>query len=323
MNLSVIIATVNDQDETYETVKSIRATAGDEPEIVLVDDCSGTGLAGDWRFQNQKNLKLVSNRWRCGCGPSRHIGALHASGDWLLITDSHMRFTEGWYDLAMKRLIYGWKTATGGTIYCACCLGLDDKNMDLSKPNAEYHGATFNFHGPDRQKKDKTQTLECVWLPKEQWATDNAEIPAIMGACYFITQPWFFHLDALRFLRTWGCDELMLSMKSWLAGGEVRMLDSVRIGHKYWNDKLPKSFTTPLGHVVWNKLFAAHTLFPQDMVEKLVEHIRTTEAHADVNFAHEMFRRDYYLVQQERARNQNIFSRDVRWLADKFGLKLP
>lgn len=130
MSLSIIIASLNDQEETLATIQSIRATAGDEPEIILVDDCSGTSMARDWRFRNHLNLKLVSNSLRCGCGPSRHIGALHATGDWLLITDSHMRFTDGWLD--------NWVTASRSipldkvfsTVLCATCLGLDKNHMD-------------------------------------------------------------------------------------------------------------------------------------------------------------------------------------------------
>lgn len=315
MNLSIVIATVNDQEETYETIKSIRATAGDEPEIVLVDDCSGTPLAGDWRFENWKNLQLISNRWRCGCGPSRHIGALHAKGEWLLFTDSHMRFTERWYQEWCNR-----KYKYSDTIFCACCLGLDEDNMDVTHPNAEYHGATFNFHGPDRNKKGQTQTLECVWLPKEQWPANNDTIPAIMGACYFVSRAWFLHLDALRFLRSWGGDELMLSMKSWLAGGEVRMLDTVRIGHKFPKEGTPKMFNPPVGHITWNKLYAAHTLFPHDVAERLEAELTKGK---DGAAAVELFKRDFHIVQQERARNATIFQHDARWLADKFHLTFP
>jgi hypothetical protein len=207
------------------------------------------------------------------------------------------------------------------TIFCACCLGLSEENMDVTKPDTEYHGAEFNWHGPDRQKPNLTQTLECVWIPKDRWPRNDQRIAAIMGAGYFISKGWFLYLDALRFLRSWGGDELMLSMKSWLAGGEVRMLDTVRIGHKFPYDGQPKLFNPPVGHVIWNKLFAAHTLFPSEVSVWIYSALCSLGR--DGVAAFELFKQDFHIVQQERARNASIFVHDAHWLADKFHIPLP
>ena len=327
MNLSIIICSINDQEETQATIKSIRATAGDAPEIVLVDDCSGSPLAGDWRFQGIPNLKLVSNRWRCGCGPSRHIGALNASGDWLLITDSHMRFTEGWFEAAsLRHMDWTGSGLSGDTIFCATCLGLDRDHLDVTKPVGEYNGATYNFHGPDRQFPEKTQTLECVWLRKEEVPADDAEIPAIMGAGYFISKEWFLHLGACRHLRTWGQDELMLAMKSWLAGGEVRLAKTIRIGHRFPVKGEVKWFNLPLGHVAFNKIMAAHSLFPAPLAERFTEWLLSPEQKEDARDAQAARRLmvdDWHIIAQEMAYNRTIFVRDAAWLAAKFNLQLP
>jgi len=321
--LSIIICSINDQEETWATIKSIRETAGDEPEIILVDDCSGSRLKGDWRFENIPNLKLVSNKWRCGCGPSRHIGALNANFDWLLITDSHMRFPAGWYE--------AWKAApwkgSPKTVFCATCLQLNRKHLDVNHPMGEYNGATFNFHGPDRQFPNLIQTLECVWLNRdEQPKEDCSEIPAIMGAGYFVNRSWFLHLDATRFLRTWGGDEIQLSMKSWLAGGSVRLLRSVRIGHRFPEKQEHKWFNLPLGHVQFNKVMAAHSLFPADVASRLVDWVLTPQDKnqvRDIEAAKLLVRSDWHIIAQEMARNKLIFQREPSWICDKFGLILP
>jgi len=330
MSLSIVICTINDQEETAATIKSIRDTAGNEPEIVLVDDCSGTSLAGDWRFQNIPNLKLVSNRWRCGCGPSRHIGALNASGDWLLITDSHMRFATGWYEAFINRVYpptsFGMTENYLRTIYCATCLGLDRDHLDPLKPLAEYNGATYNFHGPDRNAPGKIQTLECVWIDRQHTPSDNDEIPAIMGAGYFIHKDWFLKLGATRFLKTWGCDELFLSMKSWLAGGSVRIMRSVRIGHRFPVKGEHKWFSLPPGHVLFNKIMAAHSLFPPDVAQRLEAKLLIPMSKADiqdVEAAKRLIRDDWGVIASEMALNKAMFSRDAKWLCDRFGLVLP
>jgi GT2 family glycosyltransferase len=322
MNLSIIIATINDQDETLATIKSIRETAGDVPEIVLVDDCSGSPLAGDWRFKGIPNLKLISNRHRCGCGPSRHIGVLNASGDWCLLTDSHMRFDPTWW-AAWQRAVSAMNM---DTIYCATCLGLDRDHMDVNAPVAEYSGATINWHGPDRQDPRKMQTLEVVWLPKEQWPDHMAECASLMGAGYFISRDWFLHLGACCHLRSWGQDELFLSLKSWLSGGSVRMLRTVRIGHKFPVKGELKWFNLPPGHVARNKILAAHTLFPPDVAKRLVEWILTPQDKTemrDIEAARGLVIADWPIVAAEIARNGTIFKRDIAWICSKFNLPMP
>lgn len=325
MKLSIIICAVNDEDETLETINSIRATAGLEPEIVLVDDCSGTPMAGDWRFNALPNVKIISNAKRCGCGPSRHIGALNASGDWLLITDSHMRFSPRWYEEfqnAVIKLIPDEKL-----VLCATCLGLDRDHLDYNHPVSEYYGATFNFHGPDRQVPNRSQTLECVWIKNGELPQDDlAEIPAIMGAGYFVPKAWFLHLGATRFLRSWGGDELQLSMKSWLAGGSVRLLRNVRLGHRFPVKGEYKMFNVPVGHIQFNKIMAAHSLFPADTAARLVEWVLTPQGkdeNRDCDAARVLAMLDWHIIAQEMAYNRSIFVRDYGFICNKFGIYPP
>lgn len=320
MNLSVVIGTLNDTAELNLTLKSILDTAPEKPEIIVVDDCSGCPVWLDEPLR--PHVVLIHNRHRCGVGPSRHIGALKATGDWLLFTDSHMRFTPGWYEAAAQRL----ENASPADIYCACCLQIDRDHMDLDHPLAEYNGATYNWLGPDRQNPALEQILECVWLPPEQWVPDGGEIPAIMGAGYFVSREWYHRLGCLRFLRSWGGDEIMLAMKTWLAGGTVRSARNVRIGHRFGVKGEPKWFNNPFGHVLWNKAFAAWALFPKKQAIFFEERILKTgpknEAR-DREACKVLIRNDWHIIAEEIERNQKLFVRDAQWLADKFGLRLP
>jgi len=330
--LSIVMASHNDADQTVITLSSIRETAPDDVEVIVVDDCSATPLKH--YVQEDEHTKLVTNRYRCGCGPSRHIGASHATGEWLLIVDSHMRFKRGWFECweqINKCDLNGsppvWRSGPPTTIFCATCCGLDTDHMDVNNPVSEYQGATMNFHGPDRHAKvPKDQVFEATWLPSKPVIEDGAEIPAIMGACYFISRDWFFHLGALRFLRTWGCDEQMLSLKSWLAGGSVRLAKLVKIGHKFLIDgKERQKFGVPPGHVLWNKFFAINTLLPREpagRLSALVASVYGREAH-DLEAATRMYRDDYHLIAQEREYNRSIFTRDLAWYCKRFGIPMP
>ena len=300
--LSIVIATYNDNVELAETVKSIRATAGDEPEIVVVDDCSSLAV------KYLPGVFVVRNSRRLGCGPSRFVGACRATGEYLLIIDSHMRFTAGWYQEALR-----WLNPM--VLHCGSCVALG-KEMN---PNAggQYHGATWNFCGPDRANQRLHQVLECVWA--SEVADETPEIAAIMGACYFISREWFFKLDPLRHLRLWGGDEQELSLKAWLAGGEIRLLKNVRIGHKFREGRVSNNFVMPW-HILYNKLFIAHSCLPPELALRLQIHM-----HKDMSFniAIKAIRNDWHLVETSQAYNNRLFTRSFDWLIAKFGLAFP
>lgn len=314
MNLSIIIASIND-DELNATVRSIRDTAGDRPEVIIVDDQSSTPIVC------QDANRVIHNRWQCGCAPSRHIGAMSASGQYLLFIDGHSRFVPGWYEKAMTRL-----DARPTTVHCATCIGLDFKNMDMTLPECpKYHGASFNFYGPDRNAAGKMQVFEPIWSTPEP--EDDAELAGVMGACYFMPRAWYLKIDPLRHLRYWGADETMIGLKTWFAGGDVRLMKNVAIGHKFWSPtakpKIRKFFEVPAGYVLWNKLFAIHTLMPPKLAETLEYHLKNHEDGHAVSEAMKLLKTDWSIVATEQANNHRLFTRNVEWLANKFGLKLP
>jgi glycosyltransferase involved in cell wall biosynthesis len=321
-SLSIVMASHNDANQTVLTLASIRETAPENVEVVIVDDCSATPLVH--YIHPDERTQLVVNRHRCGCGPSRHIGALHAKGDWLLLCDSHMRFSPGWYE--------GWATSNHtvpldelfNTIFCATCLGIDSKHMDLNAPVAEYHGATMNLAGPDRYKPSEQQVFEAVWLPREPQLEDGADIPAIMGAAYFISRDWFFTLSCLRFLRIWGGDEQALSIASWLAGGSVRLAKSVRIGHKFLIDKKEvQTFGVPPGYVIWNKLHLINSLLPKEIAGKLSNLLLAGKDTRDIECAKKLYKDDYHITAAERVRYSNLFTRLFEWYCEKFHIPIP
>lgn len=305
--LSIVIACHSDPD-IANTVASIRATAGGAPEVVIVDDASARPVP-------PLSPVVIRNSRRCGVGPSRHVGVLSSSGRMILIVDSHMRFTPGWYEALVTRL-----TGRDDTLICCTCLGLDANNMDPDKPKAVYHGGTINVLGPDRNARNgRTQVLEAVW-ERGPAPEDDAEIPCCLGACYAMHRDWFLKIAPLHNLRSYGEDELMLSVKSWLAGGSVRLHKGVRIGHRFRLDKEKSPFLVPREDLLFNKLFAIYTLLPPKLADVLVAALRKNSGfglsrrNADANWS---------VIEVERAYNRTIFTRDFLWLADKFKLNIP
>lgn len=315
--LTIIIPSFNESD-IGNTVRSIwdSTTHRSDFEIIVVDDASATPVVAP-------DSRVIRNSNRIGCGPSRYVGALHATGEWLLFIDAHMRFPTGWYDRLGE--------CDPTTLYCGACVPLPP-NMNLNEAAGEYtSGATWNFCGPHRsgpQKGDPKhlQVLECVW--NDQPVENLAEIPAVMGACYFINRDWFLELDCLRHFRLWGGDEQELSLKAWLAGGSIRLLKHVRLGHKFRTGGVGPSFKMAW-HDLYNKLFVIHTCFPADLARILQAKLggqRGVEKYGSASqfaIALKHLREDWHLVETARTRNLSLFTRDVRWLAQKFDLSLP
>lgn len=304
MNLSVLITAHNEPyAEIKATIESIRATAG-PVEIILVDDASLVPVAVD-----DKSVKLIRNYERCGVGPSRHIAALHASGDWLLIIDAHMRFESGWIQEAEKRVSGHTKT-----IFNATCVALSPDMMQMSKAKAYYHGATLNIYGPDNHHPEIMQVLEGKWLPD---CDDNAELACIMGANYFVPSDWFHYIGGLRMLRGWGSDEPFLAIKTWLAGGECRMLKTVRIGHQFRDRSV---YSTSAWNLIYNKMMLAFVCMPMDKAWKLHQLHRGA---GELIAAKDKIREDWGSIMAERDQLQGVFTRSFEWYLRKFGLTFP
>lgn len=304
--LSIVVTTFDDP-QLSATIKSIRDTAGAEPEVIVVNDGNPNYiLCGDGMNY------LHTNPHRCGVGPSRTIGVHHAKGEYVLIIDSHMRFTSGWYETAMKRI-----EGRPNTIHCATMAGLDETHMDVDHPVSYYYGATINVYGRDQNKTGDWQILEAVWNRGIPIADE--EIAAVMGAAYFMPRDWFLKLDALRHLRSWGSDEVALSVKSWLCGGECRLMRNVIIGHVYQaQGKQP--FKVPYGHTLFNKLFLIHTLLPDDLRDDLLGKMCLAFGGGEFFTAKKFIEESWPLIEVERARNRAMFTRDFNWLRQKFSL---
>lgn len=324
MKLSIIIPWYNDP-ELPNTLKSIWDTSGDKCEVIVVDDCNPkpVEVVVTWDIRNQlRGMKIVHNRIRCGCGPSRHIGALHATGDVLLLIDPHMRFVPGWYEEAVRRI-----EARPKTLHCATCVALDHRNMNPMASKSWYQGATVCLFGPDKNAPGKNSVMECVWNPAVPELDDDAELAAVMGACYFIPREWFLKLGALRFLRIWGGDEMQLSLKCWLSGGDIRYMKNVRIGHRFTMKDEPKRFVAPKGFPTWNKIFSIRTLLPERLHKPMMDLLRQNTAQDEWNEADRMKIADWHLIAQEQAYNKHIFEcwqrRSWEWYSDKFGVKMP
>lgn len=300
--ISILIACLNDAEQCNRTIRSIRDTAGDATEIIVVDDCSDELLSLE-----DSGTKLIRNERRAGVGASRHIAALNASSDYLLITDSHMTFEPGWLDVVMKRI-----TGRMTTMHCGRCVQLskEQPDMGVALGNRQfYQGATMQFAG------ENNEVLDAKWLPDQPG--DDYQIPAIMGACYLCPTDFFFHVNGLRALRSYGGDEELLSLKWWLAGGDIRVMKSVRIGHQF---RTESHYSTEQWQIVYNKLATIHTVIPEPHRSRL-DFLLGDQPH--VRHARNQLKADAHSILSERAYLESILKRQFSWFLSFFKLQCP
>jgi len=279
----------------------------------VVDDCSST------KVHVKGATGVVHNRFRCGCGPSRNIGVLYAKRPWILLVDGHMRFPAGWYD----RLLPMLSGQPHETVYCCACAALDKFHPTLASAKAVYrYGATLNLYGPDPVHPKQKQVFEVNWS-KRPSTFEGGSVPCLMGAGYLIAKSWFDLISPLRFLRYWGCDEAMISIKTYLAGGKIQMLEDIAIGHRFWSPGEKQGFTVRAGYTLYNKMFACHTLLAPDLAETLIARMRLVYDHTECIRATEMIKENWYLVEYERTRNASIFQIDFMEYVRRFDIPLP
>jgi len=305
--LSVIIPVLNDTQELNATLASLIATGGDPNryEAIVVDDGSVTP-AKIFEANKRPNIHLYRNNQRRGGGAARHQAAELATGDYLLLMDAHSRFAAYWLDRALERIV-----GNPTTIYNGMCLGLDfGERNTLEKAAGRYCGAYLVLHNPKTN-----EIFEGKWLTFTP--EDDEEIPCLMGACYFVPRPWFFKLGGLKGLKLWGSEEPYLALKCWLAGGNIRFLKTVEIGHKF---RTAAPYHTDYSDVLYNKMRPIYELMDEETRSFLYEKLKP---HEGFETAFKNINRDMNEILQDRDYYQKLLVKDLHWFCERFNIKHP
>ena len=99
-HLTVIIPFLNEGIEVENTLQSIRNTAGDSVEILIINDCSTDGF--DYETTASKyNATYLFNEERLGVAASRDLGISMINTPYFLLLDGHMRFYENTWSIKL------------------------------------------------------------------------------------------------------------------------------------------------------------------------------------------------------------------------------
>jgi len=292
---------LNEEDEPQNTIDSIYECSNPKLfNIIAIDDFSDKPS----KIQKNDEVTYVRNEYRIGVDACRQKGADMSKTPCLMIIDAHMRFKKGWMEPMIQNISNNPKT-----LWCTKCIGLGYGNMDIYKSRDSYYGADFVIENSENE----------ILEPKWRNVKDNGsyEIPCILGANYGVSKRWFDTIHGLKGLKMWGCSEMFLSLKTWLADGVCKIDTNIEIGHKF-RDAAP--YATGVWNMTYNKIYLCKTILPVEIGEYLIQKMPKT-----VNYKRAMKEIDgnFEEINKEREYYSSIFKLDFKNLCDKWNVKLP
>lgn len=201
---------------------SILSHCKETPEVIVINDNSNDGF--DYRDSLSKYdcVRYFENDRSFGCAKNRDFGVSMASSDKILLLDAHMRI----YDKDFDEMLESQISAKPQTIFCSRTHALTKENNEIIDNGRK---ACFGAYISNKKLKEFLPT----WAYDSKISTDSNKIPCILGAAYAFNKAWYKHIYGLNGLSDFGYDETLLSIKSWLVGGNCELLPDWYTGHIY------------------------------------------------------------------------------------------
>lgn len=286
--LTVIIPFQNEGIEVEKTVTSVRATAKDV-KIMLIDDNSNDGynykkvaeIFGCDYYRNDTNL---------GVAGSRNFGVFHCTTPYFVLLDAHMRFYEFNWDERLVSLLdeNPNRLITSNTVY----FGKDEYGI-YSNEDGHIGRKRFGTYASFVNMTEDGWEYTAKWTDKLLDQNPDAEVvpcSCVLGAVYASSIGWWFKIGGLTGLIKYGLDEPLMSIKTWLAGGEVLLIKNWGVGHLYRERGNYVVTTTQVDH---NQLYLIHLFSSDDKIPVYEEHLRKRIGDAAFNNAKAMLMQNY------------------------------
>lgn len=208
-SVSLIVTARGKEPLLRQTIEHAIKEAGRKIEVILVDN----GL--ETVPELPKTVKIITEHELLGVGIARDVGIEQATGSVIVLIDAHVRLDADWAVHVGE--CYGrpeWARSVG----CGTVGGLNaDFTIDEGQPIRTGAALTWlhTANGGDRRP------LVGIWADQKA----GERCASIMGAYYTIARQWYYDIGRpLALLRAWGCDEEILTLASYLSGGDCRML---------------------------------------------------------------------------------------------------
>ncbi|XP_055445600.1 inactive polypeptide N-acetylgalactosaminyltransferase-like protein 5 [Bubalus kerabau] len=224
---SIIICFHNEEfSALFRTLSSIMTLTQQYilEEIILVDDMSDFGDLKeklDYHLEIFRGkIKLIRNKKREGLIRARMTGASHASGDVLVFLDSHCEVNKVWLEPLLNAIAKDPKT-----VVCPLIDVIDYMTLEY-QPSPIVRGA-FNWRL--EFKWDHVLSYE---IEGPEGPTTPIRSPAMAGGIFAISRHYFNEIGQYdKGMNLWGGENLELSLRIWMCGGQLYVIPCSRVGH--------------------------------------------------------------------------------------------
>ncbi|XP_049717929.1 inactive polypeptide N-acetylgalactosaminyltransferase-like protein 5 [Elephas maximus indicus] len=224
---SVIICFHNEEfNALFRTVSSVMNLTPHYilEEIILVDDMSEFDDLKeklDYHLEVFRGkIKLIRNKKREGLIRARLIGASRASGDVLVFLDSHCEVNRVWLEPLLFAISKDPKV-----VVCPLIDVINDTTLEYT-PSPVVRGA---FNWKLQFKWDNVLSYE---MEGPEGPTGPIRSPAMAGGIFAIQRKYFNEIGQYdKGMYLWGGENLELSLRIWMCGGQLFIIPCSRVGH--------------------------------------------------------------------------------------------
>ncbi len=296
--LTVILPFQNENVEVEKTVTSIRATVTDDVNIILIDDNSNDNF--DYkRVADIFGCDFYRNSINLGVAGSRDFGVSKCKTPYFVLLDAHMRFYElDWHKKVIaaleendKRLI----TSNSIIIY---------KNDDGTYDNEEGIKGRHRFgtYGAVVNLYEEGWEFTSKWTGKmvDPEINKNKELipcACVLGAFYATSVNWWNHIEGLNGLVKYGLDEPLMSIKTWLAGGECLIFKDWGVGHLY---RSKANYHVPIYKMNYNQIYLIHIFAPEYKIDEYCNSLKKRIGDDSYNESYNILKDHYVEVMEFR-----------------------
>lgn len=297
--LTLIIPFRNEGIEVYNTVESIKKYPGTELYIILINDASDDGYNYK-KVSETFETEYIEHKISRGVAASRDHGVTICKTEYFMFLDAHMRvFTPDWASIILEELKKDKRA-----VFCCQTVAINREGVQTN-PRAKGFGAHIDF-----------SNLTYDWNSKDLSNNQTvSEIPCIMGASYSCNKSYWKKLRGLEGLRSYGCDEQLISIKALLEGGTCKLIKSVVFGHMF---RILKEVPYEIKTVdyIFNQLYIMEILYPND---KKIIYFRYVKSHCEESLFEQALEELKMLkneILEVKKYYETIFTKDFSYLVD-------
>lgn len=254
--ISIIFPAKNEGENVKKTLESLYASQTEYPfEVIVINDGSTDHCCEFLKNKQDKRISLFETNG-VGAANARNIGAQKAAGEYFIFCDAHLQFEDWWIDRLIEPLITKKTDATAPAI------------ASFDKPDFIGYGQTLKFN------------LRIKWNQRQK---DLFETPILPGGCFAIPKDVFLDVGGFETgFRTWGQEDIELSIKLWLFGYRCHCQPNVKVLHLF---RRAHPYKVSYNDVYYNLLRMAYSHFNKERIEKckkLIIHNKAEEIESEV-----------------------------------------